>query len=80
MNPTEDYLWVSGASLFTMRLIIDGAVNIYEEGGFDLVQFARSEGHLSSHIMLETVGTALYSLQRLIRDLQEQQAKEALRC
>ncbi len=80
MDPTQDYLWVSGNSLFTMRLLIDGAVNIYEEIDCDLAQFVRSEGHLSSHIMLETVGTALYSLQRLIRDLQERQVKEALRC
>ncbi len=80
MDPTQDYLWVSGNSLFTMRLLIDGAVNIYEEVDCDLAQFVRSEGHLSSHIMLETVGTALYSLQRLIRDLQERQVKEALRC
>ncbi len=52
----------------------------YEENDYDLAQIVRSEGHLSSHIMLETVGTALYSLQRLIRDLQERQVKEALRC
>ncbi len=80
MDPTQDYLWVSGTSLFTMRLLIDGAVNIYEEIDCDLAQFVRSEGHLSSHIMIETVGTALYSLQRLIHDLQERQVKEALHC
>jgi len=80
MDPNEDYLSASGDALFTMRLLVDGAVNIYEKIDCDLVQFVRSEGHLSSHIMLETVGTALYSLQQLIRDLQERQVKEALRC
>lgn len=77
-DPDKDFLWIAGDSLFTMRLIIEGAIHVYEVDTDELSKMSWASKKCSPLIALDTIGKALYLLQKLIYDLQKLQTQLSL--
>ena len=74
-----DFMWDTGNALDSMRLIVEGAVVLFEEDALPITKLARDNGELVAGTAFNTIGEALYSLRTLIRDLQEAHGKEVAR-
>ena len=66
-------------ALAEMRLLIEGAVNLYEGDAMPLSRLAIDYGTLYAANAFDTIGTALYSLLDNIRKLQAAQISEIVR-
>ena len=66
----DNFMWSAGITLCEMRLIIEGAVDVYEEGASPLASIAKKNGQYEAASALETIGSALFSLRAHIRALQ----------
>ena len=66
-------------ALAEMRLLIEGAVNLYEGDAMPLSRLAIDYGTLSAANAFDAIGTALYSLLDHIRRLQTARLSETLR-
>jgi len=66
-------------ALAEMRLLIEGAVNLYEGDAMPLSRLAIDYGSLSAANAFDAIGTALYALLDHIRTLQAARISEALR-
>lgn len=64
--------------LSEMRLIVEGAVNVYEEHGSPLAITAKKQQEYEAASALESIGTALYSLRDHIHLLQAENTKGRL--
>ena len=58
--------------LAEMRLIIDGAVALYENEALPLFPLAKENAALTAATAFDTIGTALYHLQKCISTMQEE--------
>lgn len=65
--------------LAEMRLLIEGAVNLYEGDAMSLSSLAIDYGTLSAANAFDTIGTALYGLLNRIRELQATHISEIVR-
>jgi len=65
-----EYLWNTGNSLAEMRLLAEGAVQLYENDAAPLNRLAIDSGNLRAADAFNTIGTALYSLLVHIREMQ----------
>ena len=74
-----EYMWNTGNTLDEMRLIVEGAVVLFEEDALPLNQMAKEQEEWIAANAFNTIGEALYSLRTLIRDLQEAHGREAER-
>ena len=74
-----EFMWNMGGTLDTMRLIAEGAVVLFEEDTSPITKLARDNGELVAGTAFNTIGEALYSLQTLIRELQEAHGNEVAR-
>lgn len=75
----EMFIDVSDELLTDMRLIIEGAVNIFEMDIAPLTRLARENDMMASHRAISTIGSALYDLRDYIRKFEEAHTQEALR-
>jgi len=75
----DDFLWIAGNTLAQMRLLIEGAIVLYEEDIPKLLHIAVQQEQYDASGALDTIGTAIYDLRVHIRDLQAAQAKEVMR-
>lgn len=66
-------------ALAEMRLLIEGAVNLYEGDTMPLSRLAIDYDALSAANAFDAIGTALYSLLDHIRKLQATRLSEAIR-
>ena len=66
-------------ALAEMRLLIEGAVNLYEGDAMPLSRLAIDYGSLSAANAFDAIGTALYSLLDHIRKLQAAHISEIVR-
>ena len=66
-------------ALAEMRLLIEGAVNLYEGDAMPLSRQAIDYGTLSAANAFDTIGTVLYGLLDNIRKLQAAQISEIVR-
>ena len=71
--------WDADHALAEMRLLIEGAVNLYEGDAMPLSRLAIDYGTLSAANAFDTIGTALYGLLDNIRKLQAARLSESLR-
>ena len=71
--------WDGDHALAEMRLLIEGAVNLYEGDAMPLSRLAIDYGTLSAANAFDSIGTALYSLLDHIRKLQAARLSELLR-
>lgn len=69
-NAADDYIFHSCCALADMRLIIEGAVLIYEDEASTLLRLARVHDQDSAALAFDTIGSALYSLREQIRNQQ----------
>jgi len=75
----EFYIDISGDLLTDMRLIIEGAVNIYESDAAPLLRLAMKNNMTTAANAFNTIGSAIYDLLYYIRDFQEAYMREVLR-
>ena len=74
-----EYLWNTGGHLADVRLIIEGALVLYEEDADPLLKLARDSGaHLAANAF-DIIGTALYTLREHIRQMNEEHMHEVMR-
>ena len=75
----DNYLWISGHVLAQMRLLIEGAIVLYEDEASTLLHLAAKHKEYSASGALDTIGTAIYDMREHIVDLQAAHTKEVLR-
>ena len=73
----EMFMNIAGRHLADMRLLIEGAVDLYEDDAMPLNRLAIQNDMLIASNAFDTIGTALYDLRQHIRAFQEAYAKEA---
>jgi len=66
----NEHMIASGNALAEMRLLIEGAVVLYEEDLVLLHEFAAKQGLHSAASALDAIGTALYDMRTQIIALQ----------
>ena len=71
MTVDADYLWITGDAFTDMRLLVEGALNLFEDDAGVLCRLAREAGKIEEMGSLNDIGTALYELKRHIIALQE---------
>ena len=75
----EMFMNIAGSHLADMRLLIEGAVDLYEDDAMPLNRLAIQNNMLTASNAFDTIGTALYGLRQHIRAFQEAYAKEGIR-
>lgn len=68
---TENKLGLLDNNLAKMRLMIEGAISIYENHQQELYARAIREGRVDEAVSINTLGKALYSLHELIENNQQ---------
>ncbi len=76
---TGDYVWNTGNTFADMRLIVEGAIVLYEDDALPLYEQADAAGQQEARTAFDTIGSALYSLRRYVCELQNRHAEEVLR-
>ena len=71
MTLEEDFMWVTGHAFSEMRLMVEGALNLYEDDAGVLCNLARNAGKTEEMGSLNDIGTCLYEFRRQIKALQE---------
>ena len=75
----DNYLWISGHALAQMRLLIEGAIVLFEDEASTLLHLAAKHKEYSASGAFDTIGTAIYDMREHIVDLQAAHTKEVLR-
>ena len=75
----EFFIDVSDDLLTDMRLIVEGAVNIFEHDASPLNRLARDNDMMTAYRALSTIGSALYDLRKYICEFEEAHTREAKR-
>lgn len=78
-NNESDYLWKEGHLLANMRLLIEGAVEIFNNDAQPLARLAIDNNENEASVALDTIGTALTDLRTHIRTLQSEHIQEVVR-
>ena len=73
------YLWNVGNKLAEIRLIVEGAVTLYEEDASGINKMMMDAGELIAAAGFDTSGEALYELRTHIRNMQEAHTQEVVR-
>ena len=66
----DDFMWVTSRAFSEMRLLVEGALNRYEDDTAVLLKIARAKGKLDALDAMDDIGTALYALNKQIKKLQ----------
>ena len=69
MNMNE-YLWKSSDAAAEMRLLVEGAIALYEEDAMSLQSLAQDNRQPEAATAFDIIGTALYNLRERVRQLQ----------
>ena len=73
----EDYLDISGDLLSEMRLLVEGAITLFEDDIGCLNRLAMEAWQEESRNALNDIGSALYLMRRHIKRLQAEHHKAA---
>ena len=71
MKLEDDFMWITSHEFSEMRLLVEGALNLYEDDTGILCRLAREAGKIEALRSINDIGTALYELKRHIIALQE---------
>ena len=71
MQLEDDFMWVTGHAFSEMRLLVEGALNLFEDDAGVLCNLARKAGKIEEMGSLNDIGTALYAFKEHIKKLQE---------
>lgn len=79
MNIEDDFLWIAGNAFREMRLMVEGAITIFEDDTSDLLRLARDTEQYEALNAINDIGTALYEFRRHVKLLQGAHRKEEFR-
>ena len=71
MTLEDDFMWITSHTFSEMRLMVEGALNLFEDDSGLLCRLAREAGELEAMRSLNDIGTCLYEFRRQIKALQE---------
>lgn len=71
MTLEDDFMWITSHAFSEMRLMVEGALNLFEDDSGLLCRLARDAGELEAMRSLNDIGTCLYEFRRQIKSLQE---------
>ena len=71
MTFEDDYMEFACEALSKMRLVMEGAVTLFEDEVCPVYKQIRESGESSAILAFDDIGTALYELRQYIRQLQE---------
>lgn len=74
----QDYMDITGDAFSDMRVLIEGAITLYENYTSDLSRLASQHGMDDARTALNDVGGALYAMRRHIRKLQSAHVRHTL--
>ena len=74
----DDYIWLVSSTLSEMRLMIEGALLLYEDIVSPLFQTARAKDKAEDAATLETLESALHGLKDRVCKLQTEYQKTAI--
>ena len=78
-NPLKDYVWNTSNTFDIMRLLVEGAVTLYDDEASALFRLGRQHGQEKAASAFEAIGAALFELRMYIMNLQELHGKEVER-
>ncbi len=73
-----DYFSSIGDGLFMLRLLIEGACDVYETEAAMLFRLGIREEQLTATVAFDTIGAALSEMRIRIREMQLEHTKEAM--
>ena len=79
MNWDDDFLCLTGDHFSEMRLLVEGAIKVFEDDTCCLIRLARDAEEHDALTAINDIGTALYEFRRHVKLLQEAHSKEAQR-
>ncbi len=79
MNLDMDFMDIAGDRLSEMRLLVEGAITLFEDEASILFRLARDAGDEDARCAFNDIGSALYCLRSHIIHLQSAHYKEAMR-
>ena len=79
MTWEDDFMCLTGSTFSEMRLLVEGAIRLFEDDAGVLCHLARDAEKHEAAAALNDVGTALYELRRHVKKLQEAHSKEERR-
>ena len=75
----DSYLWIAGIKQLEMRLIVEGAIALYEDEAVPLLGLAIKNEKYEVADAFDALGTALYNMRQHISDLQTAHRKEVMK-
>ena len=78
MTLEDDFMWVTSHAFSEMRLMVEGAISLFEDEASPLCKLARDAGAQEANRAFNDIGTALYAFRTHIKSLQEAHHKAAL--
>ena len=78
MQLEDDFMWIAGNAFSEMRLLVEGAITLFEDDAGCLGRLARDAGAHEANRALNDIGTALYAFRAHIKSLQKAHHKAAL--
>ena len=79
MTWDDDFLCLTSSSFSEMRLLVEGAIRLFEDDAGCLLRLARDAEKHEAMNALNDIGTALYEFRRHVKKLQEAHRKEEQR-
>ena len=79
MTWEDDFMCVTQSAFSEMRLLVEGAIIMFEEDAGVLCRLARDAEKHEAMSAMNDIGTALYEFRRHVKQLQEAHRKEELR-
>ena len=70
MQLEDDFMWVTGHAFSEMRLLVEGAVTLYEDDAGDIMRLLKGDDHREVRYAVNTIGQALYHMRDHIRKLE----------
>ena len=71
MQLEDDFMWIAGNAFSEMRLLVEGAITLFEDDAGCLCRLARDAGAHEANRALNDIGTALYAFRTHIKSLQK---------
>ncbi len=69
MNQENSFIWAASTTFSEMRLIVEGAISLFENQALILCSLARNTGHDEAQLAFDDIGTALYAFRSHIEKL-----------
>ena len=79
MTLEEDYLLITGDAFTDMRLLIEGAIALYEDDAGSIMRLLAGDDHREVRYAVNAIGQALYHLRDHVRKLEAAHCREVER-